>query len=91
MENWNEFKLKLPTEKAAAYVVGKKGETIQRLQKQYNCVIEINRNDHHVDIFGPQDSIDSVVAEINALLDLNIEYYHKILNIDDFILYLARS
>ena len=79
MENWNEFKLKLPTEKAAAYVVGKKGETIQRLQKEYNCVIEINRNDHHVDIFGPQDSIDSVVAEINALFDLNIEYYQRII------------
>lgn len=51
---WETKRLPLPTATAAAYVVGKKGETIQRLQKENGCVVEINREDNHVEISGPK-------------------------------------
>ena len=75
---WESRKIKLPVASAAAYVVGKKGETIQKLQKTHGVVIEINRQDDHVDIFGPSESCDAVMKEIETIFLENVTYYKRI-------------
>jgi polyribonucleotide nucleotidyltransferase len=76
---WETRKIKLPTANAAAYVVGKKGATIQRLQKENSCVIEINRDDNHVEISGSKQNCEIVEKEIKGILADSIIYFKRII------------
>jgi len=65
------------SQKEAGYVVGKKGETINKLTEQHSVVINVSNDDNGetatVKIIGPESKVDAALASVEDIVYQNEE------------------
>ena len=48
-----------------ALLIGRRGQTITRLQEEYGCAVEVNKGARTATIAGPSDAVPKAAAEIH--------------------------